>query len=205
MASLADFMPYVLPLVPGCSMPLAEMTLRGVALDFCFHAPVAQQVLDPIDVVAGQAQYDIDLPFGTNVTLILEAYYQGQPMQVIRRDDDERDRLAAPYALRQAADNTFTLYPTPTESVAGAVVPRVATRPTHLASTLDDVLLADYGYEIGCGTVARLMLMPGQTFFNLQLAPTYQAIYIAARTNARIRAEAGFGMAANRVRPRPFA
>jgi hypothetical protein len=204
MAHLADFMPYILPLVPGCPAPLAEMTLRGVAIDFCTYAPVAQQVLDPVDVYAGQAQYDIDVPYGANVTLILEAYYDGQRMQVIRQDDDVREGGTAPFALRQAADNTFTLYPTPTVDQDGVIVLRVATRPTMLAATLDDVLLADYAYEIGSGAVARLMLMPNQLFSNPQLAPTYQTIYVVGRTNARIRAEAGFGMSGNRVRPRSF-
>jgi hypothetical protein len=204
MASLAEFMPHVLPLVPGCPEPLAEMTLRGVLIDFCTFAPVAQEVLDPIDVIAGQPQYDIDLLYGVNATVILEAYFQGQRMQVIHNDDDERGREAAPFVLRQAADNTFTLYPTPTETLPGAITLRVATRPSPMASQISDVLLADYGYEIGCGTAARLMLIPNQPFSNPALAPTYQAIYVAARTNARIRAESSFGMAQIRVRPRPF-
>jgi hypothetical protein len=48
------------------------------------------------------------------------------------------------------------------------------------------------------------MLMPGQLYSRPELAPTYQTIYVMARTNARIRAEAGFGMGSNRVRPRTF-
>lgn len=214
MATLAEFMPHVLPLVPGCPAPLAELTLRAVAIDFCSHAPVVQEVLDPIDVIAGQQQYDIDLPYGSNVTLILEAFYLGQRMGVFKTGDeampDSRPAWltlhAGPalYALRQAADNTFTLDRVPTDTVPGAIVLRVATRPAPMAGVLDDVLLADYGYEIGAGTAARLMLMPGQLFSNPALAPTYQAIYVAARTEARIRADKSFGMAATRVRPRPF-
>jgi hypothetical protein len=205
MATLAEFMPHVLPLVPGCPTPLAELTLRGVLLDFCTTAPVVQQVLDPVDVYADQDLYDIDLPFGTNVTVVLEAYWQGRRMQVIRSADEARSDLNAPYALRQASDNTFQLIPAPTTDAPGAIVLRVATRPARAATTVDDLLLADYGYEIGAGTAARLLLMPGQLFSNPQLAPAYQALYIAARTNARIRAEASFGMAPLRVRARPFA
>lgn len=204
MAHLVDFAPFVAPLVPGCPAPLQEMTVRAVCMDFCSFAPVVQQVLDPIDVNAGQAQYDIDLLYGSNVTTILEAYWQGRRMQVIRRDDDLRES-GAPFALRQAADNTFLLLPTPTHDVPGAIVLRVATRPSSMATSVDDILLADYGYEIGCGAAARLMLMPGQAYTNPQAGAAYQAIYTVARTNARIRAEASFGQASNRVRPRPFA
>jgi hypothetical protein len=204
MANLAEFMPYILPLVPGCPAPLAEMTLRGAAIDFCTYAPVVQQVLDPLDLYAGQAQYDIDVPYGVNVTVILEAYYDGRRMQVLRQDDDVREGGFAPFALRQAADNTFTVYPTPLIDESAVIILRVATRPTMLASSLDDVLLADYAYEIGAGAAARLMLMPNQLFSNPQLAPTYQTIYVLSRTNARIRAESGFGLSGNRARPRRF-
>lgn len=214
MATLAEFMPHVLPLVPGCPAPLAELTLRAVAIDFCFHAPVVQELLDPIDMIAGQTEYDIDLPYGSNVTLILEAFYLGQRMGMFKTGDEPLPDSSpgwlvqhagpAPYALRQAAGNTFSLDRVPAESVAEAIVLRVATRPVPTAGVLDDVLRDDYAYEIGAGTAARLMLMPGQLFSNPKLAPTYQAIYLAARTEARIRAERSFGMAATRVRPRPF-
>jgi hypothetical protein len=204
MATLAEFLPHLLPLVPGCPQPLAELTLRGVLLDFCTVAPVVQQVLDPLDVVAGQAQYDIDLLYGVNVSQVLEAYYQNAPVSVIRRDDDQRQPGSAPYALRQAADNSFTLVPTPTTDAPAALVLRVATRPSRLATSVDDLLLNDYGYEIGCGAAARLQLTPGQPFTNPQLAVINQTIYNVARTNARIRAEASYGRSANRVQPRRF-
>jgi hypothetical protein len=197
-------MPHILPLVPGCPTPVAEITLRGVLADFCAYAPLVQQVLDPIDVVAGQALYDVDLLYGIKMTVVLEAYYQNQRMQVIRRDDDAREGGTAPFALRQGADDSFTLYPTPQADEPGAIILRVATRPTHQATHVDDVLLREYGYEIGCGVAARLMLMPGQLYSQLDLAPTYQTIYVLARTNARIRAESGFGMSGNSVRPRRF-
>lgn len=204
MATLAEFLPHLLPLVPGCPQPLAELTLRGVLLDFCTHAPVVQQVLDPVDVVAGQAQYDFDLLYGVNVTEVLEAYYQNAPVSILRRDSDQREPGTAPYALRQASDNTFTLVPTPMTDAPAALVLRVATRPSRLAGSVDDLLLNDYGYEIGCGAAARLQLTPGQPFTNPQLAIINQQIYTQARTTARIRAEAAFGRSANRVQPRRF-
>jgi hypothetical protein len=204
MATLAEFLPHLLPLVPGCPQPLAETTLRGVLLDFCSFAPVVQELLEPIDVVAGQAEYDIDLLYGVNVTQVLEAYYLNAPVAVIRREDDQRAPGSAPYALRQAAGNTFTLLPTPGTDAAAALVLRVATRPSHLAGSVDDLLLHDYGYELGCGAAARLQLIPGQPFSDPQLAVINQGIYTAARTNARIRADASFGRSSNRVQPRQF-
>lgn len=211
MAALSEFMPFILPLVPGCPAPLAELTLRTVAIDFCTYAAVVQTVLDPIDVIADQFEYDLDVPFGTNVTLILNALYHGIPMAFAKTGDEPRfsgqllpSHTGTSYAITQATDNTFQLNLVPPADDAGAIVLRVATRPTRSATHLDDVLLADYGYEIGAGTAARLMLMPGQLFSNPQLAAAYQAIYLAARTDARIRADKSFGRATTGVRPRQF-
>lgn len=206
MATLSEFMPFILPLAPGCPAPLAELTLRDVATDFCSFAPIAQEVLDPIDIKAGEIEYDLDLPFGTDVTLILEAHFNGLPMGFFKRGDSMyRDHRAcnAPYRLMQGADNLLWLDQVPTQDAPGAIVLAVATRPNRRATSVADVLL-DYAYEIGAGTCARLMLMPGQLFSNPALAATYQAIYLAARTEARIRAEKSFGMATTGVRPRPF-
>ena len=217
MATLAEFMPYILPLVSGCPQPLAEQTLRQVAIEFCMHAPIVQETLDPIDVNVGQLEYDIDTAFGTNVTIVLQALYNGLRMGAFRLGDaahiDARysdsgfydaQAIAAPYRYRQSAGNSFTLDRMPTLAAPGAIVMVVATRPTYNANSLADVLLQDYGYEIGAGTAARLMLMPNQLFSAPQLAASYQSIYMQGRTNSRIRADASFGRASTRVQPRPF-
>lgn len=205
MAILNDFMPLILPYAQGCPAPMAELQLRLVCIDFCSHAPVVQVVLDPIDVIAGQAEYDIDTPFGTNVAFILDARYHGQGMAMAKTGDaDYLPDLRAPYALYQCASNSFSLDRAAVQDDPGAIVLRVSTRPTRLANTFDDVLLNDYSDAIGAGVVARLMMMPGQTFSNAALAGSYQAMYITARTDARIRADKSFGQATTGVRPRAF-
>lgn len=208
MASLSDFLPHVLPYVPGCSVPLALQHVRNVCIDFCSKAPIAQAELDPIDVTAGEAQYDIETPMGTDVSLILVASWKGQPLEVLAAG--KPSLLAAnrpsgtPNGLQQAADNVFTLNATPTEDHPGAIALLVSTKPKRNAMNVADVLLNDYAYEIGLGVVGRLVVLPGQPFSAPGNAAYYNGVYERARTDARIEAERSFGASSNRVRPRAF-
>jgi hypothetical protein len=208
MASLSDFLPHVLPHVPGCAVPLALQQIRHVCIDFCTKAPIVQVELDPIDVLAGQAQYDIDTPPGTDVSLILTATWRGLPLPVLT--GGKAGQILAnrptgqPSGLVQAADNTFTLNSTPTEAQRGAIGLLVSTRPTRTAMSVADVLLNDYAHEIGLGVVARLVVLPGQPFSAPGNAAYYKGEYERARTEARIEAERSFGAASHQVRPRAF-
>lgn len=194
MAALSDLLQYVLVYVPACPTMLVEQHLRDICMDFCMHAAIVRERLDPIDVVAGQTEYDIDVPFGTEVTMILSASYQGRQLA-------DRGKYAG---LALGADNTFTLDAAPAASAAGAISMLVATKPKRNANTVADILLNDYGYAIGQGVVGRLLLIPGQPFSAPGNAAAYTSAYLTARTDARIRAEAWFGAAAARVRPRRF-
>ena len=207
MASLADFMEHVLPYVAGCSYPLAELHIRNVCVDFCTHAPVVQVRLDPIDVEEGRTEYDLDTPSGTVTTLILQAAYNERPLAIYKTGDiadSLTERPGEPLAIKQAAENLFTLDSVPQVDAPQAIRVLVATKPTRTASSVADVLLNDYAHDIAQGVVGRLMLIPGHEFSNPAIAPLYEMKYRAARTAARIRAEASFGATGDRVRPRRF-
>jgi hypothetical protein len=209
MASIAAFYPYVLPYVTGCSVPLAEQHILGICRDFCGHAPIVQERLDAMDAIQGQAEYELDLPNGTDLTLVLEATYQGRELPCVKTGDYSGASMTAhpgtPTSYRQSADNliTFDFAPISTESKAINLL--VATKPMLNAKIIADILLNDYGYQIGLGVVGRLMLIPGQPFSNPRDAAVYTAQYNATRSEARIRADMSFGSGESRVRPRRFA
>jgi hypothetical protein len=206
MANLSDFMPRVLPYVVGCSYPLAEMHVRDICIDFCTHAPVVQVALDPISAVANQPDYDFESPSGSVVTLILEAWFQGVPLTTYKTGDVIGINVTSgvPTAIKQSSDAKFTFNYVPNYDVVDAITMNVATKPSRKTMTVADTLLDDYGYEIGLGVASRLMLIPGQTFTNIQMAMQFKAEYEMKRADARIRAEASFGLAASFVRPRRF-
>lgn len=208
MASLSDFLPYVLPYVAGCSRPLAELHIRNVLMDFCAWAPIAQQVLDPITVIQGVRDYDFETEAGTFVTSVREVTFLGRPLAIYKLGDPQIDytgqAAGPPSGIVLNANNAFSLNITPEATSMGALRMVVATKPGPQAQQVADLLLNDYGYEIGQGVVARLMKIPGQAFSAPGAAFAYEAPYLKARNDARIRAEASFGAAQTRVRPRRF-
>lgn len=204
MANWADFMPHILPYAKGCSVPLAEQHLRAIVLDFCTHAPIVQETLEPMDVQAGQREYDLDMPNGCDLVHILQADYERRRLRIVKPGESLVALSGSPMGLQQGAGNSFQFDCIPVESVPQALRLRVSTKPARNASRVTDILLGDYGYEIGQGVIGRLMLLPGQPFSAPGLAGIYTSTYLTARTDARIRAERGFGIAGMRVKPRRF-
>lgn len=201
MATLADFMPFIMPSVPGCSITLAELHLRRILIDFCSHAPIVQVAIDPISIVAGQNLYDIETPSGTDVSLILGMLLDGLPVPAFKTGDRYQNNGQA---YLQSADNTFSLNITPPAAIADAITMLVSTKPSKSATVFADVLADDYAYEIGQGVIGRLLLMPGQPFTSPNTAFAHTNIYMSERTAARIMSEQSFGTASSRVRYRRF-
>lgn len=208
MAYLADFLPFVLPWVSGCSTPLAELHIRQTCIDFCNHAPVVQERLDPMDAIKGQTEYEIDSANGTETTHIRQAFFMGQFLPITNGIDlinfPKDEPPGIPTALQQKAGNAFELNRAPDRDMAKAIVLEIATRPTRNAHWLADILLNDYAHGIGQGVVARLAMMPGHAFSNPGLAAQANEQYLQCRTDARIRAFKGFGATPSRVKPRRF-
>ncbi len=192
----------------GCSRPLAELHIRNVLMDFCTWAPIAQQTLDPVTVVQGVRDYDFETEAAAVVTRVLEVKYHGRDLAIYKAGDPQVDRtgqvVGPPSGIILNASNGYSLNITPAVTDQRALQLLVATKPGPQAQQIDDLLLTDYGYEIGQGVAARLMKIPGHPFSAPALAPTYEATYLKARTDARIRAEASFGGAQTRVRSRRF-
>lgn len=208
MVPLSDFMGHVLPYVQACSFPLAELHIRDICRDFCSVAPVVQETSDPMDAVEGQREYDIDVASGTECTVILKAWYEGRLLAALKTGDRNESGYAqgggTPTGFKQLLGSRLMLDVAPARNSPGALTLLVATKPTHRADYVADVLLEDYAYAIGQGVVGRLKKIPGVTFSDIATAGMYTGTYLQARTEARIRAESSFGAAQSRVRPRRF-
>jgi hypothetical protein len=212
MAQLADFYPYLLPMVPGCPDILADQHLRDICIDFCGKSLVAQQPHDPLSVRANVAAYDFDPPAETQVQLVIKAWYLRNELKVITpnslqvRPEMFNPRFSGadlggsvPTKMIQLDGTSFTLDPAPQDDAANAVTLLIAVKPSRTATEVPQLLLEDYAYEIGRGAAARLMTLPGQPFTNPQLASAYLSEYLAARNAALLRANKSFGRSAQRV------
>ncbi len=196
-------MPFVLPSLPACSQPLAELHLRDVLRDFCEFTHILQETLEPMDAVAGQAEYPLDLPAGCDLCLIQQVWWQNRPLAIVRSVQPWGGMSGTPDAIAQGPDNACVLNRTPANDLQQAIRLRVSLKPARNANRIPDVLLRDYGYIIGQGAIYRLLQIPGPGG-SPSAAITAGNAYLLARTDARIRAERGLGTSAITVQPRRF-
>jgi hypothetical protein len=217
MVPYSEFLPYVLPYVNGCSVPLAEQILRDVCIDFCTQSLCVQVDHDPISVRENVTTYDFSPPPHTQVHQVMRAWFGPQELFAMNGDSlanaaiqhntrypDASVNPGAPRMFRHNIDHTFTLDTPPDAAGSRAITMTVALKPTRSSSRVDSLLFNDYAFEIGQGAVARLLLMAGHGFANPSLAASSNLQYLAARSMARVRSNKALSRSVNRVKPVRF-
>lgn len=216
MAKYSDFLPYVLPYVTGCSVPLAEQYVRDICIDFCVHTLLVQETLDPISVRQGVASYGLFPSIGTKVHLVMNAWYEANKLAVFNGDSPANHpelynkgfkgadaTQGTPRALIMQGENILLDTPPAADSPKALTV-QVALKPSRNSTTVADVLFEDYAFEIGQGALARLVMLPGQAFTNPSLSAPYYAVYASARSKARVRSSNSSGRSTTRIHPVRF-
>jgi hypothetical protein len=203
MATLSNFYPYVLPEVPGCPEISVDVALRSSLIEFCEKSLVIQRDHDPLTVVAGVVDYDFEPPTGSLVVKVMKAWYKSEELIPLAPDEVEDAELynrsfsganttgSQPRYILQKDERTFSLYPIPDVNVANGLTMRVAYKPTRTASSFEDVLFEDYAEVIAAGAKARLMMSPGKTYTNPQLAVALMDMFGRGVNTARSRAGRG--------------
>lgn len=153
MKKLDAFLPYVLPSVAGCSQPLAEQSIRDAAIQFCEDTHYLQLVSDPIDLVAGVSEYDIDVPVGHDVARLLNTWF-----------GPEQRPTGRPQRAEFIAPSTLRIWPVPQDNRPAAMQTCIALKPSRTATSLDDSMFSDWVEGIAAGAVQRICSVPGQAF-----------------------------------------
>lgn len=207
MKPLTDFLARLLPMAPGCPEPLARQALVDAARAFCERTLTVRVHTEPQRLRAGTAQYDIDLPAETELVQVLRAWtgqreLARQALAHQDRPDDLATRGGPSYLVVRESD-AVTLQPVP--DGADTLTLLVATRPTRDAKTLDDALHGRWMDAVVHGALARLAVVPGQPFFNADLAGYASAQLRQEESQARLEANAGAAGGRIRVRAHPLA
>ena len=212
MAALTDFHPYVLPQVPGCPEPTVDLAIRSALIEFCEKTLIVQRDLDPVTVVKGIVDYDIDPPTGQLVTRVLRLWFKDRELTPTAPDnvhnaevyntlfsgaDKER---SDPRMFIQKDERTFTIYPIPKDTVANGLTVRVALKPTRTTETVEDVLFEDYAETIAQGALFRLLSMPSKPWTNGPGASAALTLFTTGINTARQRAARGHTRADVRIR-----
>lgn len=211
MTSYDDFLPYVLTDVPGCPEIAAVLAVRNTVIDFCEKSLVVQADLDPVSLVAGQADYDLEPPVNRLVTKVMKLFYKNSELAPFGQDfvpsatfynpdAIEADAESDPRRWSQKDTTTFTVWPIPKTAQANAITIRAALKPTRASSSCDDVVFEDYAEYIAAGAKARLMLQPNKAYTNPGLVVTQNQLYMQGVNMARQRASRGHARANLRVK-----
>lgn len=211
MTSYDDFLPYVLTDVPGCPEIAAVLAVRNTVIDFCEKSLVVQADLDPVSLVAGQADYDLEPPVNRLVTKVMKLFYKNSELHPFGQDFVPSATYFNPSAIDGDADSeprgwsqkdttTFTVWPAPKTAQANAITIRAALKPTRASTSCDDVVFEDYAEYIAAGAKARLMLQPNKAYTNPGLVVTQNQLYMQGVNMARQRASRGHTRANLRVK-----
>lgn len=218
MAKLSDFMPWIAPSAFGVLEPFAAQHIRDACIEFAEATGVIQTV-EPADIVAGQALYELSPPAQSELVDVIAVYYGTKqlgsvPVDMIGHggaarvgtDTTIETASGTPVAYYQITPNDADIYlwPVPDEAAAAVLTVRASWRPTRTATLVDDVFFRDYAPDIANGALARILAVPGQPFTNPGQAAAFGAMFKAAISNTRAFARRGSIRTSMRVRARSF-
>lgn len=183
----STFLPQVLPYAVGAPEPTAITAIRNATIEFLRNTHFLQASLTPISVVADTAEYQVTVPTDYELTSVRALYFDHvrlSPVSELEVRHDHRDnQKATPSAFFMKSDNTLVLHRTP--DVNGTLTGTIAICPT-IRSTGVDALIADKFLEdISAGALSRLLMVPGEPFYDPQLAAFHKKHFASAVANAK--------------------
>jgi hypothetical protein len=190
---LDDFFPYILPEVLGCPDPVLRNALRLTAFDFCNRTHSWTEISDPLPLIDGVKDYDLDVPTGAYAQTVRDVWLGSRRLKPVSMaqlqewmPDWQTAAASEPVYYNLAVERgVLSVYPTPVNVGTRALVCRTVFVPTAAATVLPDFLGQDQLEVIAAGTKYRLMLMPGVTWSNPQLGAFYKTQFDAGVTDAQ--------------------
>lgn len=211
MSQIADFTKFIIPFVHDCPEPAALIAARFALIEFCELTDWLQQELEPTNVQAGVADYDIETFEDTMAVRVLYASLDNVPLQAVTKEElntsytvDWRTLEGTPTRYTQITRDQLKLVPSPLEDVADGLKLIVSVAPTLDAKEVDDSLYNRYAEAIGYGARARLKEMPGQPYYDAAGAVACWQTFRTKATGARIERSKDMGNAVQHVQMRRF-
>lgn len=204
MTPLSSFLPEIMLAAPGLADVVAESYVRNAAITFCNLTKCITETLDAETVAAGDYEYDV-VPGGSEELVeVLNVYVDGRPIDPISEQELRRgygawrDKSGHPSHYK-ADTEVLRLFPIPTTavSVEAEIVKRPTTTTTHLA----DALYKEWREAIAAGAMSKILMIPGQTFTNPQMAAVYGVMFSDWQVTAQAKTMKRTAYAPLRVEP----
>lgn len=203
MKELSEFLPAINPFAPGCAKPTAFNWIRQAAAEFCERTRLWRYE-DQFKVVADDEF--IAVPNGVVIHEIESAAFDGRPLtpRSISDLDKEngrwREDMGSPSGITQASPDTLRLVP----RSAGTLTLSVFLKPSMDADEVPDWMVDQYRQVIADGALARILVIPNQSFTNVDMAAVFSQSFQAALARLAFKGFTGQQRAALRTRPNFF-
>jgi hypothetical protein len=210
-----DFLPQVLPEVPGCPEISAINAVRKACIDFCNRSLIHVVDHDPVTVIANTADYDLESPVSeTRVAKIMRCWFKlvelapahpdeiGDPTFYNQNIGGVELAPSDPRIFTQKDADTFSLFPIPALTEPQTVTLRVALTPTRKSAGCATFLFEDWVDEIAAGASSILQATPGKAYFNPAKSAFNRQQFEAGVNAAKQTATRGYVRASLRVQMR---
>lgn len=210
--NLNAFLPLVRPHAPGAALPSLTQALRLAAIEFCEQTRCWRH---KTTLTVTRQDYPVVAPAYSEIHEIERAEFEGgvylTPAEYSDLSFDDFEEDGVPSIITQQGPNTVSILP----FQEGKLTCSVFLKPKHgdlyetdtndrtenWYDTVPDFMLSRYGEAIAAGAASRVLMLPQQTFSDVNMAAVHRAKFDQAidRVNsANLRGQ-------HRARPRSHA
>lgn len=203
----SDLLPEVLTKLPADpSDPVTENAIKRAVIEFCAKSWVWRYLPDPLDLIAGEAVYDLEPPQGAVVANVLKVMVDGEPLE--NRSIEWLDENVKNWRKDTGFPRFFTAVDTaqvilavvPSVNIASGISMTLAVNPDDRSSDFPSWIATKYLDEIVAGAVSRLMLIPKKDWSDANLGADYRKQFHTGISTARESVISSFGRAPARSR-----
>jgi hypothetical protein len=195
-----DFLPLVIPHLPGCPNASIKTYLALTAREFFEKTYLWQDDIDAIYLAPNQVEYDLDAEAEVEDVLAVVLDNEQLDRTEFRLIPFERrDEKGQPRMYWIHSDRTIRVFPTPDKRAVLKV--SAVLKPARDATGVEDWIYDTWADVLVNGVISRLAIMPGKEWTDVNLASMHKAMFEQAITKTRIRDFRGVQL---KVRQRPF-
>lgn len=203
-----DFLVEVLPYVRDVPEFVAVNAIRNACIEFCENSLYWREVLPDIEIVSGQAEYDVDTQLGASIAMIVTARI-GRHHLKPEATESLDEKLGADWRTREGATNFITqdnastvrLACVPGSTYEDPLTITAALRPDRGSAKVGRAVFERYAEVIGHGARARLHNTSGQPYSDPQEALKFRRWFETGYGEAKIAINRGLGRTNLVVRP----
>jgi hypothetical protein len=188
------------------SDPVTENAIKRAVIDFCAGSWIWQYLPDPIDVVAGEAYYDLEPPASADVSVVMNALHNNVPLEaktIIQLDAEIpgwRTTQTTPKYYAQIDTDQIILAGIPEANIYKGLTMTLALQPSQSATSFPKWIFSQYIYALADGALAKLMLMPNKPWSDPANGLDRRTRFEGAIANARNNTVSSLGRSAARVK-----